>query len=377
LLFLVGMAVTLLAYLAGAVPGSWFPSASEHYWTARDLHLARGQATLTDGEWVVQTADANALVVLSADADLRSTDYRALSWIAAGVPANADVRVLWRSDYEPAKLNSTRVVVESGRLRPVVLDGETAWIGHVTGVALALRGPFVQPVHIRGAIAQPMGALEVLRDRAREWFAFETWTGTSINTIVGGADVQDLPLTWVVAIAMALALGLFFALRWRAHPNGREITAAVALLTLCGWLVLDGRWAVALARQSIETGRTYGGLDSDQRHRAAEDAQLYDLVQRAKAMMPPPPQRVIVAAEAHYFRGRAAYHLLPYNVYFNPRADTLPAASQMHAGDWLFVYQRPGIQFDRGNNMLRWDGGQTHAAELVMVMKGAALFKLL
>jgi hypothetical protein len=377
LLFAAGVAITLLGYLAGAVPGSWFPSVGEHFWTARDLHLARGQATLANGEWVVQTPDANALVVLSGDADLRSTDYRALSWIAAGVPPNADVRVLWRSDYEPGKLNSARVVVESGRLRPVIVDGDPAWIGRVTGVALALRGPFVQPVRIRGAVAQPMGAVEVLRDRAREWFAFEGWTGTSINTIVGGADVQDLPLTWVIAIAMALAIALFFALRWRSRPGGREIAAVVALLTLCGWLVLDGRWAFALARQSIATGRTYGGLDSDQRHRRAEDAQLYDLVQRARALMPPPPLRVFVAAEAHYFRGRAAYHFYPYNVYFDPRNDTVAAASQMHAGDWLFVYQRPGIQFDRANNMLRWDGGQTHAAELMMVQQGAALFKLL
>jgi hypothetical protein len=332
---------------------------------------------LTNGEWIVQTADANALVVLSGDADLRSTDYRALSWIAAGVPPNADVRVLWRNDYEPSKLNSARVTVESGRLRPVVVDGDPAWIGRVTGVALALRGPFVQPVRIRGGVAQPMGAIEVLRDRAREWFAFEGWTGTSINTIVGGADVQDLPLTWVIAIAMALALGLFFALRWQARPSTREVAAVVALLTLCGWALLDGRWAFALARQSIQTGRIYGGMDSDQRHRVAEDALLYDAVQHAKAVLPPPPVRVFVAAEAHYFRGRAAYHLYPYNVYFDPRSDTVPAASQMHAGDWLFVYQRPGIQFDRARNMLRWDGGQTHPAELVFLQQGAALFKLL
>jgi hypothetical protein len=221
-----------------------------------------------------------------------------------------------------------------------------------------------------------MGAVDVLRDRAREWFAFEGWTGTSINTIVGGADVQDFPLTWVVAISMVLALGAFMALRWKAHPRAREITATVALLAVCGWLVLDGRWAAALARQSMETGRIYGGLTPDERHRAAEDAVLYELVQRAKSMMPPQPVRVFVAAQAHYFRGRAAYHFYPDNVYFDPRADTLPPASAMHAGDWLFVYQRPGVQFDRGSNMLRWEGGQTHPAELMMAMQGAALFKL-
>lgn len=377
LLFAAGIAITLLAYLAMAVPGSWFPAAGDRFWTARDLRLARGAATLASGEWVVQAPDANALVLLSGEADLRSTDYRVITWIAVGLPQNADVRMLWRNDYEPAKLNSTRVTVESGRLRPVVVADDPAWIGRITGIALALRGPIVQPVRIRGAVAQPMGAVEVLRDRAREWFAFEGWTGTSINTIVGGSDVQDLPLTWVVAIAIALALALQIGLRWRAWPGRRDVVAAVAVLTLCGWLVLDTRWAVALVRQSIETGRTYGGKSVEERHLAAEDGDLYRTVEQAKKVMPAQPVRVFVAAQAHYFRGRAAYHLYPHNVYFDPRNDTLPPAATMRAGDWLFVYQRPGIQFDRSLNMLRWEGGQTRAAALEMVAPGAALFRLL
>jgi hypothetical protein len=377
LLFVAGLAITLAAYLALAVPGSWFPSAGAHYWTARDLRLARGNATLNDGEWVLQAPDANAVIVLSGDASLRSTDYRAVEWIAVGLPANAEVQLLWRSDYEPARLNSVRVPVESGRLRPVVVEGNPAWIGRITGIALAVRGPLVQPVRIRGAIARPMGAVEVLRDRWREWFAFEGWSGTSINTIVGGADVQDFPLTWAMACAIALGFALYAALRWRALRDGRRILIALVALTLCGWALLDARWTTALVRQSRETARFYGGKDIEQKHLAAEDSELYQLVERARRTMPAEPQRVFVAAEAHYFRGRAAYHFYPHNVYFDARSDRLPPASAMRPGDWLFVYQRPGIQFDRSLSMLRWDDGQTHAAELKMVAPGAALFRLM
>ena len=377
LLFVAGLAITLAAYLALAVPGSWFPSAGEHYWTARDLRLARGNAALSDGEWVLQAPDANAVIVLSGDASLRSTDYRAIEWIAVGLPANAEVQLLWRSDYEPARLNSVRVPVESGRLRPVVVEGNPAWIGRITGIALAVRGPLVQPVRIRGAIARPMGAVAVLRDRWREWFAFEGWSGTSINTIVGGADVQDFPLTWAIACAIALGFVLYAALRRRALRDGRRILIALVALTLCGWALLDARWTTALVRQSRETARFYGGKDIGQKHLAAEDSELYQLVERARRAMPAEPQRVFVAAEAHYFRGRAAYHFYPHNVYFDARSDRLPPASAMRPGDWLFVYQRPGIQFDRSRSMLRWDDGQTHAAELKMVAPGAALFRLM
>jgi hypothetical protein len=53
--------------------------------------------------------------------------------------------------------------------------------------ALAIQGPLSETVRIRGVIAKPMGALELLVDRFREWTAFEGWSGTSINTLSGGA----------------------------------------------------------------------------------------------------------------------------------------------------------------------------------------------
>jgi len=377
LLFVAGVTLTLLAYLAVAVPGSWFPSAREHFWTVRDLTLARGSGSVVNQEWVLQSPDASSVFVLSGNADLRSTDYRVVTWIAVDLPPTADARLLWRSDYEPGKVHSLPIGVEAGRLRPVTVAGDPAWIGRIAGIALAVRGPLVQPVRVRGAIARPMGALDVMHDRVREWFAFEGWTGTSINTIVGGADVQDFPLTFMLAAAIAIALGLFALLRWRSGLSLRAIVAAIATLTVVGWMLLDLRWTYALARQSNETRKLYAGKDNDARHRVAEDAELYKLVSRALEVMPSEPQRVFIAAEAHYFRGRAAYHFYPHNVYFDPRTDRLPPASTMHPGDWLFVYERSGIQYDRGQQMLRWEGGQTHAAELKMVGQGGALFRLL
>ena len=152
---------------------------------------------------------------------------------------------------------------------------------------------------------------------------------------------------------------------------------SLAVLAVLGWLVLDARWTFALGRQSAETGRTFGGKSDADRHLAADDGPLYAFVTRAKAAMPPTPQRVFVVAQAHYFRGRAAYHLYPHNVFFDPRADTIPPAASMHPGDWMLVYQRPGIQYDREHKMLRWDNGQTRGAELVLLDAGAALFRIL
>jgi hypothetical protein len=221
-----------------------------------------------------------------------------------------------------------------------------------------------------------MGAWQLLGARAREWFTFEGWSGTSINTIVGGADGQSFPLPWAVAAAVALAALAFVLLAWRSGPRARRGAVAHVVAGLIGWAVLDVRWVATLAHQSIVTTRTFGGKDSDARHAAAEDAELYAFVQAARAAMPAEPVRVFVAAPAQYFRGRAAYHLYPENAFYVPLGDDLPPAAAMRPGDWLLVYRRPGIAYDAARRMLRWDG-QTHAAEVALVRPGSALFRLL
>jgi hypothetical protein len=375
LLFVAGLAIALVAYLAAAVPGPWFPSVPELAWKAGDLRPARGQATRNGDEWIVPPFGAGEVLVLSANSQLRASDYRAVWWIAAPLPANAEASLLWQSDLEPGRLHNRRLTIESGRVRPLVLEGEPGWVGHITGIALAVKGPVPETLHVRGAIASPMGAWQVLRARLREWFTFEGWNGTSINTIVGGADGQDFPLPWVIAGAIGLAALLFVLVRWRTAERWQRATLAIAVAGAIGWALLDARWVATLARQSLLTAQVYGGKDSEARHRAAEDADLYAFVQEARKLMPAEPVRVFVAAPADYFRARAAYHLYPENVYFAPRADALPDAGHMHSGDWLLVYRRPGIAYDALRQMLRWDG-QTRAAELKLVRSGSALFRL-
>jgi hypothetical protein len=80
-----------------------------------------------------------------------------------------------------------------------------------------------------------------------------------------------------------------------------------------------------------------------------------------------------VLADADYFRGRGAYHLYPYNVYFNPWV--VPAAS-VRPDDYIVVYQRHNVEYDDQQQRLRWDGGPPVAAELLLAEPGAALFRI-
>jgi hypothetical protein len=61
-----------------------------------------------------------------------------------------------------------------------------------------------------------------------------------------------------------------------------------------------------------------------------------------------------MAADAHYFRGRGAYHLYPHNVLFDPYLNAMPASTRLRPGDYIVVYQRRGVQYDPGAQRLRW-----------------------
>ncbi len=362
-------------YLVLNVPGNWFPNARPVGWPARDLTLARGTGQLFQTELIITAPDATGITLVSTLSNLRSQDYAAVAWLGADFPNEADVRLLWRTDHAPGRLNSAPVSIESGRLLPVVVAKNPAWVGRITGVALAIHGPLPQPVRLSGVIAKPLGAAELLQDRAREWLAFESWTGTSINTITGGADVQDLPLPLLLGAALVLATGVvLIAERLRPGVFVRAAPLAVGAFFLAAWLVLDTRWAANLVKQELVTAEQYAGKSWREKHLASEDAPLFAFIEQARAVLPSTPVRIFVAADAHYFRGRAAYLLYPHSVFFDPVSNRLPQASLMRPDDWLLVYQQRGIQYDQANRMLRWYRDQTLSAELKLLDRGAALF---
>jgi hypothetical protein len=375
ILFAAGLMLCVLVYLAANVPATWFPSATQKTWSAQELTLTRGFGKVEDNSLIVAAPDSSGIVLVSIVTNFRSSDYPSIAWAAIDVPEKSDVRLLWSNDYAPKKLNAAPLTIVSGRLMPIVLVKNPDWVGRITGLALAIRGPLPQPLMIRGVAAKPTGAIEIMRDRVHEWLAFEGWNGTSINTITGGADVQDLPLSVLLAVALSIAVGAWYALARRGAGVAR-LPMAIALLFVIAWVVLDARWAWNLARQVRETAAQYAGKDWKERHLAAEDKALFDFIQQVRAKLPETPARVFMVADAHYFRGRGAYHLYPHNVYYDPWVNAIPPPSALRPGDYLVVYQRHGVQYDPAQQRLRWDGREPVSAELLVAAPGAAAFRI-
>lgn len=375
--FAVALVVCGLGYLAFAVPGKWFSAAKPHGWGARELQVTRGVGRIVGDDLHVMPNDPSGIVVVSVRTKFSALDQAVVAWIAVDVPDEIEASLLWRTDYKPDTLNTMPLPAITGRLLPATVHGHPQWLGTIEGLALALRGPLTEPIRIRGVTVRPHDAAEVVKERFREWFAFEGWTGTSINTITGGADLQDLPLPLLLAIIVALAtLMVLLVRRWRPALFPIGALGALAAFALAAWMLLDLRWFANLARQVEITGAAFAFKNANDRRLAVEDGPLYAFVGKAREAMPKTPVRVFVVADSHYFRGRAAYHLLPHRVYFDPRDNTIPPPETMRPGDFVLVYQRKGVQFDAAAGKLRWNNLAPVAAELKLATRGAALFEI-
>lgn len=380
-LFACALLVLLAIYLVATAPGAWFPRAAAKSLTQRDFSMSKGTGRLFAqphaGEaLLVLSTDETGIAVVSGVTDLRSADYPIVAWRADDLAADADVRMLWRTDVAPAKVNSINLGVAGGGLAPAVVAHDPNWVGRITGVALVIRGPLADPPpRVYGVTFRPGGIPDALREVVGGWFSFERWSGASINTRSGGADVQALPLSTLLVAAAILAAGGWYA--W-ALRRGRAAAWPIALAAVfvAAWMMLDVQWIANLARQVAETREQFGGKDWRARHEAADDAEVFKFIERVRDKLPAPPARVFMLADAAPLRGRGAYYLYPHNVLFDPFGNALPLAASLRAGDYVIVYHRRGVQYNREARRLRFEGGGSVEAEVVMVEPGAAVFRI-
>lgn len=376
-LFAISALLCAGAYLAASVPGQWFGGQPALRWGATELAVTQGSGRLTEDGLRIGTAEAPSISIISVETSFRSAGYAAVAWDTADVPDDVVAALVWRNDYEPGRRFTRSLSVEARRLLPITLADDPNWIGRINGLALIIRGDLSKPMLIRGVQAKPMTAAEILRDRLREWLTFEPWNGGSINNRNGGADAQDLPLPFVLAAVVGFGLIIYVALaRWWPRSVGSFGLWIVGGLFVTAWFILDVPWQWNLMRQAHATFQQYGGKSWRDRHLGAEDGALFGFIEAVRAKLPPPPARVFMAADAVYFRDRGAYHLYPYNVYFNPYQNKMPDASQMRTGDYLVVFRRRGVQYDPALKKLRWDGGGAIDAELLLADSGGALFEV-
>jgi hypothetical protein len=375
--FVASLAVCAVAYLAFAAPGPWLQAPPSLRWSAQEMTAARGKAQLRPEGLVIAAPDSTGTAVVSLNTTFRARDYPVIAWDASAIPEDVEATVLWYSDIDSSRVFRHALVNEAGRLAPVRLAQDPGWLGRIGGVALVLRGSFTEPIVVRSAAAKAMSAAQVAGERLQEWLQFEPWTGASINGRPEQAQSESLPLPAVLALFAIVAAALYAGLWWlKSRAFRPALLGGVAGLFVTAWFIADAAWEWNLARQASLTRALYGGKTSEERHRAAEDGALFAFMDRVRNKLPPPRARVFIAAELPYFRARGAYHLYPYDVYYDPSSATLPPPGVIRKDDYLVVYQRRGVQYDASERRLRWDGNAPVDADLLITDTGAALFHI-
>ena len=369
LLFVFSFLILFFASLQYYWPGTWWDSHQAQGWNGEALTLVKGQGYGAQGKLTINgLAESGVALVSLPPSSFRAEDYPVVQWSISSAKPGTQVEFMWRT-AENSKRGFARQLEWTGNaVVPLHLEGDTNWRGQITGLALMVRAPMDAPLTVDAVKFVPFVPLGIVW---REWFGTEQWLGTSIHFMGGNEPRQWLAPLPFVAAALGLALLGYGVLVWRKILVSD--IRVIWVLVFFSWLVLDMRWQLDLWNKLGLTQQRYAGKSWQEKHLAAEDGRLFDLMQQVRAKLPSSQPRVFLFADAEYIRGRGAYHLYPFNV-LNGR-DLLPAG-QFKSGDFIIILGKDEVDFDPAQHLLKWGAGQQLSAELLLLVENNVLLRV-
>ena len=301
--FVIGCAAVVAGYVAinGGVLRAAAPAKT---YEATRMTVPRGLGRI-DGNVLAAHGVGGDVLIVAIPTDFRARDLETIAWDVTGVPANADVRLLFNSDYTPRRVHNRPLVVEDDRVLPIALAGDRDWLGRITGLALAVRAPGAT-VRVRSVTAKPLSLAQLLKDRARRVVprrALDRHVDQQRHRRRGPADAAPSDP------ADDRRAGRVRARRRGAPPvrprrYRRGIAPIAVLVFVIAWVALDLRWTANLARQVVATLDRYGGKDTSERALAAEDGELAGVPRQGEGAAAAAIRSASSSSpQAHYFRG--------------------------------------------------------------------------
>lgn len=283
---------------------------------------------------------------------------------------DAEIHILWRRSDVSDKTFSARIDQELGQTQLLDLSSNPDWTGEINGVAIALRGYPGDILLIRGLSGRDDTLVNRIALEAADWGSFRAWDGQSINLTIVGA--RERAISPVLLVAIAIALGLLASRRMLGR---RKLIAAATGAVLIGWIGLDVRWQLDLLSKLHSTMRQFSGESIEQRWAQGPDADIYLLAASVKRATHDPRQRVFVFGDEPYARGRAAYHLLPLDVYNDAVAGAFPNPKFIRPGDMIFLTWSRQVRYDKDAEQLFWNDGSVRVKPLGFV-HGNVVFRV-
>lgn len=373
-LLLVSATILTFIYLLTNAPTQWLGQAAQTI-PGSSFNMARGVGHAEGDVLIVEEPGADGIAIAAYQSyGLNARDYPQLTFnVSTAAAAPPEVLLLWRTAENPGTTTTRRLVWQSNQLARLPLGEDSEWQGEIIGLALVIRGAIHAPLIIKKLTLQSNSSASILANLLDGWGYVEPWHGGSINYIYGGKEDAAVPIILAATTLITLALIIYgLWAKWRHHAINPGVIAVSGALI---WLLVDLRWQGNLFAQLSQTHARYAGKNWAEKHRAAEDGDLFNFTQATKAKLGAAPARILVFSDLDYFRGRAAYHLYPHNVYYLIKDASLPSAELIRPGEYLFLYQKRGVQYHPGKKELLWNG-KPLPVEPILVANGNALFKV-
>jgi hypothetical protein len=353
-------ALALTASIVVLIGGYLFWAASDRVFAGTaplefkpdDAVVIRGESLQRGSLWA-PTADADGVLIIRlTDRTINTALFPTLDIAALADTPPIAARLLWRQ-AEGARTTFAKTIAwrSSGHER-IALAGDSQWGGQVAGLALAFKLQPKAGVLFRSATLQPDTGLSVLSQIAGEWLDREPWGQYSVNYLYGGAPNPRLPMVPAVFVVAAIA---FLIYRLLAKRKGFAPSLAVGVIFAIGaWVAVDARWQYNLLSNLYPTAEKYAGKSIDEKHRAAEDGNIYRVAETIRKGLPAGVTKVTLVsdlADSELFLGKLRYYLLP--LWLQSKPDPLDPQAV------LAVVESAGSVIDPASGTLRLDNGRT------------------
>lgn len=374
IILMISAALFIVVYLYIYVPEKWFSGVAPQIISGSSFSLARGAGqTTAEALTIHQTGEDEMAIAAYQTYGIRGEDFPELEWRMTSLGPPPEAFLLWRTAENPGATFTRPLQWHGAHPASLAMSDEPDWRGEITGLALLIRGKLNAPLILYNVKLRPMNARTALADLISDWTSREVWHGGSINYIYGGRPEANMAIVPAAALWSLFAIGLYMVWhKWRRRSLNVHL---IATLILIAWLMVDLRWQANLLSNLHETYARYAGKTWLEKHRTAEDGDLFDFIQAVKTKLGANPARVFMFSDFDYFRGRGAYHLYPHNVYYLIKDAALPPSGALRKGDNLVFYQKRDIAYHPERKELLWNG-QPLPVELILFSKGNAYFKV-
>ena len=339
-------------------------------WNGAALTMNKGQGDSDQSKLVIKALTDQGFAVASLSPPIfQAEKYPTIIWSVSGATSSVAMEFLWRTADNRVFVRP--LVWTANTLEPLEMAEDENWRGQIIDLAIIVKGTLAAPIFVNGVSLESASLPGALPNMVKKWFALDRWQGTSINFVDGDAIDKNVPPVLAIAaiILLALALNLILAIAKIMPLN----VAMVWGMVFFGWFILDIRWQANLFQQLDLTHQQFAGKTWEDKHLAAEDAALFDFMRKVKATLPPANGRILYFSDDAYSRGKGAYHLYPHNVL---ASNDLPPASQIKTGDYIALFAKKGVKYDRPHQLLIWSDEQSLRVDLLFLADGNALFKV-